>query len=791
MIPKAPRLARFARLGFSLTVLLLGACRPFTVGSRDVDPDAARIATLRCEGAFEAALALARTRERRASWFRPGWQRGDWTRERQTLDRILAAPPARRSDFAAADRALRAADSLSRLERWASADSLAAWAQQVRIDALGARHPEVLRAISQRARIARGSGAYGAAHDLDQQVLTARRQAFGETHPETAESEYQLGMDLKLVNRPLIEAIAIQRQSLALRTRLFGPADPAVAECLVALGNLYRRTEHWNDCFATFDRALAIQRRTLGTGSPEVVTTLADIGYARSAHDEWAAAITSFEDAVATLEGCTDCTLRQRTLAMGGLGVALRHVGRAREAVAILEETCRLHELMRSNAEPLVSKAFAYEMTIYWELAAAQIENGDGEAAWTSVERAQARELIEAIRARHPEAGPIPPPALKQVQASLAPDAALIGWLDFRRTRGPEEYPYWCYALRHEGPIHWVRIDRDRGPLRSPRASMDSVRTMLRTSAAWPVRVLDTLTIRRAGQTVYAARIAPLEPYLDQVRQLIVSSPDVMRGVPLQALCDTAGRMLIDRFQITYTPSATYRMWGRAHHQPPLEPSRWTALLLVQPSVVPALGGADLTHARDEVSTIAQVIPRSTVLTGDAASEARLQSLADSGALARFDLLHIATHAVSDEARPERGALLLAHVAGDGTDGRLRAAEIESRWQLRARLVGLVGCGTQVGRETSTEGIMGLSQALLGTGAERVLTSTWRVDDASTGLLMQRFYRDLVGRPGGRPLGPCQALREAQQWLRHQRDPDGRAPYAHPAYWAGVVLIGE
>jgi CHAT domain-containing protein len=54
---------------------------------------------------------------------------------------------------------------------------------------------------------------------------------------------------------------------------------------------------------------------------------------------------------------------------------------------------------------------------------------------------------------------------------------------------------------------------------------------------------------------------------------------------------------------------------------------------------------------------------------------------------------------------------------------------------------------------------------------------------------MQRFYQGLAGRPGVRALAPCQALREAQQWLRRQRDADGRAPYAHPAYWAGVVLI--
>jgi CHAT domain-containing protein len=101
------------------------------------------------------------------------------------------------------------------------------------------------------------------------------------------------------------------------------------------------------------------------------------------------------------------------------------------------------------------------------------------------------------------------------------------------------------------------------------------------------------------------------------------------------------------------------------------------------------------------------------------------------------------------------------------------------------------------------------------------------VDDTATALLMDRFYRNLLGKreDGARALPKAEALREAKQWLRNltaqealdrlgaitqgvvrgprparqemrpvprpkEAPPDYR-PYAHPRYWAAFVLIGD
>src|SRR5262249_3545634 len=110
------------------------------------------------------------------------------------------------------------------------------------------------------------------------------------------------------------------------------------------------------------------------------------------------------------------------------------------------------------------------------------------------------------------------------------------------------------------------------------------------------------------------------------------------------------------------------------------------------------------------------------------------------------------------------------------------------------------------------EGFVGFTQALLLSGARSVCLSLWKVDDQATALLMQRFYRNLLGARAGLagPLSKAEALAEAKAWLRGlaseevasltrseaRKSLKGQARpaatrYDHPYYWSGFVLIGD
>jgi len=235
-------------------------------------------------------------------------------------------------------------------------------------------------------------------------------------------------------------------------------------------------------------------------------------------------------------------------------------------------------------------------------------------------------------------------------------------------------------------------------------------------------------------------------------------------------------------------------------------------------------------------------VPLNTILLDSDASEQRLDELARAGKLKGFRLLHLATHGIIHEERPEWSALLLARdrlpdpleqvrQCKPVYTGELRVKAIrEKRWKLDADLVTLSACQTALGSDRQGDGLLGFAQAFLQSGAHSVVLSRWSADDTATALLMLRFYENLLGKRAGlkKPMPRAEALAEASQWLRQLRRsdalvltsrlgggklthttrgteeewtvaegavkvpvPTGDRPYAHPAYWAAFVLVGD
>jgi tetratricopeptide (TPR) repeat protein len=252
---------------------------------------------------------------------------------------------------------------------------------------------------------------------------------------------------------------------------------------------------------------------------------------------------------------------------------------------------------------------------------------------------------------------------------------------------------------------------------------------------------------------------------------------------------------------------------------------------------------APLPGTRTEAEAIVRLFQsadRATrALLGSDASEPELERIAESGDLARFGFIHLATHGLIDEAIPQRSAVILTQTGLPDPleqalnhkpvfDGRLSVREIQRTWDLKAELVTLSACETALGREAGGEGFVGFTQALLMSGARSVCLSLWKVDDTATALLMQRFYANMLGRRNGlaSPLPKAVALAEAKAWLRGLRREEvailvanltgGEArskgapnrkepspplnapsatgdehPYDDPYFWAAFVLVGD
>ena len=76
--------------------------------------------------------------------------------------------------------------------------------------------------------------------------------------------------------------------------------------------------------------------------------------------------------------------------------------------------------------------------------------------------------------------------------------------------------------------------------------------------------------------------------------------------------------------------------------------------------------------------------------------------------------------------------------------------------------------------------MLGLSRAFMASGASSVLVSLWKVNDASTALLMREFYQGILKKKRHR----ARALADAKRRLLKKKET--RSPF----HWAPFVLVG-
>ena len=158
------------------------------------------------------------------------------------------------------------------------------------------------------------------------------------------------------------------------------------------------------------------------------------------------------------------------------------------------------------------------------------------------------------------------------------------------------------------------------------------------------------------------------------------------------------------------------------------------------------------------------------------------RQLATSDELARYRLVHFATHGILNGEHPELSGLVLSLIdeRGQPVDGFLRLNEIYNL-RLPAELVVLSACQTALGREVRGEGVLGLVRGFMYAGSPRVVASLWKVDDRATAELMRRFYEGVLRQN----LRPAEALRRAKVGMLGE--PRWRAPF----HWAAFEIQGE
>ncbi len=711
--------------------------------------------------------------------------------------------------------------------------------------AYGESHPLIASGLANLAETLRREGRPEEAEQSIRAALDMHRKLLGNEHFMVA-SDLETLAGILREEKNLPEAERVMREALALQEKVQGPDHPELAGTFQDLGEILYDRGDLAGAEDAYRRTLSLQRRRYAADHPAVVEALVRLGDLQRQEGRLAAAESLLAAAAERFESA-----RVRA----GLGVARATfldspypaLAACRLELAKSQEAWRDQE--EANGRVLADLLLAAggtgmepaDQARQDSLARAlsRLEDADltlegggqgtpGSAADSSSRRVRA-ELSAVQRswslfqyrkaALHPvEHGKAY--SLSRIQRSLPESTVLIGWLDVAAEHGGIRS--WVYLVRPSGPVIWepclsAPSDSAYG---NPMEVGSSYRRQLAEageSALGPPTGREDSPLARA---LWREKIEPLLPYLDGVRNLIVVPSGAMLGAPIEALIDEDGHDPLDRFAISYVPSATLHAWLaeklEAKDRARVGANARRTLLVGDPARAAAVrpeeaAGDDLPAlrwSREEVSGIATLLPGATILLGSEASEQEIVRLATTGDLRRFSILHFATHALVDNVRPERSAIVLSTadlpdpvasaLRGERIyDGLVTAGKIVREWKLDADLVVLSACETALGRSVRGEGYVGLAHALLQVGARSVIVSLWSVNDRATSLLMQRFYHDWLGGVAGggvigaRRVTKAEALAEAKRWLRDYTDPDGRHPFAHPFYWSAFILMGD
>jgi CHAT domain-containing protein len=390
---------------------------------------------------------------------------------------------------------------------------------------------------------------------------------------------------------------------------------------------------------------------------------------------------------------------------------------------------------------------------------------------------------------------------VKQVQAVLDQDSALLE-----------------YFTSPNGSALWV-ITRERiSAFVLPGIEMlpvlESFLATLRLPLAGQPEIENHIGL---GKKLYDGFMGPAEEQIRGKKRLIIAPDGPLHYLPFETLIYEDGRdtaasstgnisYLINRFQISYVPSASVltSIRSRREEKKPKHERRIPLLAFGDPLVGATTSAGDqlkpllrdvqlkpLKFSSEEIKRIAQISGVSLdspnlKLQGNAT----LSQFKDLD-LSRYRRIHFATHAVlGDEVKwATQPAIILSPEEKDRPFSLLTFSDIMAL-KLNTELVTISACNTGLGKLRDGEGIVGLTRAFLYAGAASVIVSLWSVEDQSTGMLMEEFYR-LMAKGETK----VEALRKAKLKIMRssvQLEATGSdQPLRSPFFWAPFIVVGE
>jgi CHAT domain-containing protein len=178
----------------------------------------------------------------------------------------------------------------------------------------------------------------------------------------------------------------------------------------------------------------------------------------------------------------------------------------------------------------------------------------------------------------------------------------------------------------------------------------------------------------------------------------------------------------------------------------------------------------DLPYAEAELESVKKIIPQASIFLKDTATKSKVKEL-----ISNYDIIHFAAPVLFVENDPIASGLLLAPNAQH--EDRLTVADI-FKLRLQGRLVLLSASRVSPDLWATGAEIVALNSSFLYAGSASVVSTLWNINDKSTAVFMDYFYKHLE-KTGS----TADSLKIAQNQMI-------RLGYL-PFDWAAYILVGK
>jgi CHAT domain-containing protein len=361
---------------------------------------------------------------------------------------------------------------------------------------------------------------------------------------------------------------------------------------------------------------------------------------------------------------------------------------------------------------------------------------------------AEALQLVETFRAER---------LAEKLHFTKAPAPA-----EFQRIAGVRQSVILSYWITKKHSYLWATTGREIKvfPLRN-------LETLDRDIANHNIEIANSRDLLSAPQlpaTLYQKLVAPAESMIRPGSNVIIVPDGPLAALNFETLIPPVrpAKFWLNSVSVTVAPSLAVL---QASQGPPL--SRRQFLLVG--ATIPTGGLKPLPDR--EIQDIQKLFPTVHTRTLEGANATAQRFLASKPG--EFSLLHISAHAFANRESPLDSYIALTP---DQThsDGRLYAHDLKDL-NLNNDLVTLSVCQGAGGKSLPGEGLIGLTWALLSTGARSVVAGLWKVSDTATAEFMQKFYSNLSTHEDA-----AKALHDAKIDMASKR--------TSPYYWAAFQL---